>query len=32
MINNPIQTLGYHNIEIVIYKEIKAVLKIQLIK
>ena len=32
IINNPITSLGYHNIEIILYKDIKAELKIEIIK
>ena len=32
LLNNPISTLGFHNVEIVLYKDIKATIKIELKK
>lgn len=32
LITNPIQSLGFHNVEISLYKEIKAQIKIEVIK
>ncbi len=32
LLNNPLSTLGFHNVEIVLYKDIKATIKIELKK
>ncbi len=32
ILNNPLSTLGFHNVEIILYKDIKATIKIELTK